>query len=319
MHGCVGFHFLAGLGSGCTTAFLLQPADLLKTRVQQSRSSTLTQALRSILDGPSPVRQLWRGTTPSVIRTGFGSALYFGMLNSMRTYASRVSVPTAAGGSSAGVGGGKSGSGGSSSALPKLGNVANLSTGALARVAAGFIMNPVTVLKVRYESSYYHYTSLLGAGRDIVSTEGIRGFFAGFGATAVRDAPYAGLYVLVYEQAKARLSAVTPALPEAGGGPTIAQSPSATSAATTNFLSGVIAAVSATTLTNPFDAIKTRLQLMPAKYSNMVQAAGMMLREEGVRSMFDGLSLRIGRKAISSALAWTVYEEMIRRAERVVV
>jgi solute carrier family 25 protein 38 len=28
--------------------------------------------------------------------------------------------------------------------------------------------------------------------------------------------------------------------------------------------------------------------------------------------------LRIGRKAISSALAWTVYEEMIRRAETLV-
>lgn len=236
------------------------------------------------------------------------------MLNSMRTYASRVAVPAAVGGD---VGGGKSGS---SSALPKLGNVANLATGAMARVAAGFIMNPVTVLKVRYESSYYSYTSLVGAGRDIVAKEGIRGFFAGFGATAVRDAPYAGLYVLVYEQAKARLSTVTPAIPEAAavtGKPEV--TPSTTSAATTNFLSGVIAAVSATTLTNPFDAIKTRLQLMPAKYSNMFSAAKMMLREEGVRSMFDGLSLRIGRKAISSALAWTVYEEMIRRAERVVV
>jgi solute carrier family 25 protein 38 len=33
-----------------------------------------------------------------VIRTGFGSALYFGMLNSMRTYAARLpSLPVAAG------------------------------------------------------------------------------------------------------------------------------------------------------------------------------------------------------------------------------
>ena len=41
-----------------------------------------------------------------------------------------------------------------------------------------------------------------------------------------------------------------------------------------------------------------------------------MLREEGVRSLFDGLGIRIARKAVSSALAWTVYEELIRRAER---
>ena len=40
-----------------------------------------------------------------------------------------------------------------------------------------------------------------------------------------------------------------------------------------------------------------------------------MLREEGIRSMFQGLGLRMGRKALSSALAWTLYEEMVRKAE----
>ncbi|KAF2722647.1 mitochondrial carrier [Polychaeton citri CBS 116435] len=315
------FHFLAGLGSGVTTAFLLQPADLLKTRVQQSRNSTLRQTLRDILNGPHPVRQLWRGTTPSVIRTGFGSALYFGMLNSMRQYAARmpaIPVTVQAGGTVAGAGAGtglkqQTATTVSSSALPKLGNVANLATGALARVSAGFVMNPVTVLKVRYESSYYAYTSLLGAGRDIVAKEGMRGFFAGFGATAVRDAPYAGLYVLIYEQCKAKLGFL--AASREGS----AARSSAGGAASVNFLSGITAAGLATTLTNPFDAIKTRLQILPQKYGNMVQAARMMMREEGIRSMFDGLALRIGRKAISSALAWTVYEEMIRRAENVLV
>jgi solute carrier family 25 protein 38 len=237
----------------------------------------------------------------------------------MRTYAARLpSLPAAVGvtaTSGVGVGGGAS-TNTSSSALPKLGNIANLASGAAARVAAGFIMNPVTVLKVRYESSYYAYTSLASAARHILSQEGARGFFAGFGATAVRDAPYAGLYVLVYEQAKAKLGELKAAAAVVESGAEALHIPtSATSAAGTNFVSGVVAAVSATALTNPFDAIKTRLQLMPAKYGNMVQAAGMMLREEGVRSMFAGLSLRIGRKAISSALAWTVYEEMIRRVE----
>jgi solute carrier family 25, member 38 len=197
----------------------------------------------------------------------------------------------------------------SSSALPKLGNVANLTTGAAARVAAGLVVNPVTVLKVRYESSHYAYNSLVGAARDILKREGPRGFFAGFGVTAVRDAPYAGLYVLIYEQGKAQLGKVT-----SGSG--IA---TASGSAAINFASGVLAAVSATTMTNPFDAIKTRIQIAPNKYKNMVQAAKLMLRDEGVRSMFNGLSLRIGRKAVSSALTWTVYEEVIRRAERVLV
>lgn len=298
-------HFAAGLGSGVFSAFLLQPADLLKTRVQQSHASTLSQALRHTLQSPNPVRQLWRGTTPSVIRTGFGSALYFGMLNQMRTYAAKMPgmIETRA------VGEGGRGRG-SSSSLPKLGNVANLSTGAFARVAAGLVVNPVTVLKVRYESSHYAYNSLAGAARDILAKEGPKGFFAGFGVTAVRDAPYAGLYVLIYEQAKARLSGLSSG---AGSGTIVGSS------ATINFVSGIMAAVTATTMTNPFDAIKTRIQIAPAKYRNMVQGAKIMLRDEGFRSMFSGLSLRLGRKAVSSALTWTVYEELIRRAERAVV
>jgi len=171
-------------------------------------------------------------------------------------------------------------------------------------------MMPVTILKVRYESSMYSYTSLFSASRDIFRSEGMRGFFAGFGATAVRDAPYAGLYVLFYEQSKRKLSALATTSPS--------ESLSSRSSASINFASGVLAAGLGTTLTNPFDAIKTRIQLMPGVYGNMVQAGRKMMGEEGVRSLFDGLGIRIARKGVSSALAWTVYEEAVRRAERVV-
>lgn len=167
---------------------------------------------------------------------------------------------------------------------------------------------PVTVIKVRYESDYYAYRSLYGAGRDIVRTEGVRGLFSGFGATAARDAPYAGLYVLLYEQLKRRLAALS--APANGNGEAVT-----TSSSSINFVSGGLAAGLATTITNPFDAVKTRLQLMPGRYGNMLRAVSLMIREDGVRSLFGGLGLRIGRKALSSALAWTVYEELILRAE----
>lgn len=174
-------------------------------------------------------------------------------------------------------------------------------------------MTPVTVIKVRYESSFYSYQSILGAASSIWKTEGWKGFFSGFGATAVRDAPYAGLYVVFYEQCKSRLTnlqdnsltgdMVNPHGMKSGKSVSI------------NFLSGVAAACCATTITNPFDAIKTRLQLMPGQYGNMIKAGQRMVKEDGFRSLFDGLGLRIGRKAISSALTWTLYEELVRRAE----
>lgn len=177
---------------------------------------------------------------------------------------------------------------------------------------------PLTVIKVRYESSIYSYNSVLGAARGIYSTERIPGFFAGFGATAMRDAPYAGLYVLFYEQFKKRLSRIY--------GPTTSSSLSldpassaagmaSSASATINFSSGALAGATCSFISNPFDAIKTRIQLQPHVYRNMFHACQMMVTHEGVRSLYDGLALRMTRKAISSALAWMLYEELIRRAE----
>ncbi|KAF2704508.1 mitochondrial carrier [Pleomassaria siparia CBS 279.74] len=298
-------HFLAGASSGVLSAVLLQPADLLKTRVQQARTNTLLATIKLIASGPNPIRHFWRGTLPSTLRTGCGSAIYFSGLNALRQKVARATLLASeeSGGKVASV---------HSSSLPKLSNTANLATGAVARTWAGFLMMPITVLKVRYESNLYSYTSLFSASRDIFKTEGLRGFFAGFGATAVRDAPYAGLYVLFYELSKRRLSTIATKIEEkAGGGERLSSSASLG----INFISGVMAAGLGTTVTNPFDAIKTRLQLMPGRYANMLQAGKRMLKEEGVGSLFDGLGIRIARKAVSSALAWTVYEELIRRAE----
>jgi solute carrier family 25 protein 38 len=204
------------------------------------------------------------------------------------------------------------GAGSTSSSLPRLSNLANLTTGAIARVSAGFVLMPITVIKVRYESNLYAYHSIAGAGKDIFKTEGLRGFFSGFGATAIRDAPYAGLYVLFYEQLKKQLSILSQRVPVPGKPDTGMKG---STSASINFGSGVIAAGAATAITNPFDSIKTRIQLKPKDYRNIIQAGRKMIREDGVKSLFDGLALRMSRKAMSSALAWTVYEELIRRAE----
>lgn len=284
------------------SSVLLQPADLLKTRVQQSQQS-LFPTLKTILTSGNPVRGLWRGTLPSALRTGFGSALYFTTLNSLRQTVAQANSPIVLANAPTTK---------SSSLLPKLSNTANLATGAIARVAAGFVMMPVTVLKVRYESDFYAYRSLWGAGQDIVRTEGLRGLFTGFGATAARDAPYAGLYVLFYEQLKPRFASLTGTGSTNPDGTPQASIPSSS----INFLSGATAAGLATAITNPFDVVKTRVQLMPSKYNNMVRATRLMIGEDGVRSLFGGLGLRMARKALSSALAWSVYEELILAAKR---
>ncbi|MCJ1352188.1 MAG: hypothetical protein MMC33_002172 [Icmadophila ericetorum] len=309
-HSTSSFHFLAGLSTGCVSALLLQPADLLKTRLQQSRSASLLSTIRLITSSATPIRDLWRGTLPSIIRTGFGSALYFSTLNALRqnVAASQLLKSTPINGPVV--------KNPTSSSLPKLSNGANLLTGAMARAGAGFVMMPITIIKVRYESNLYTYKSIYGAARAILEIEGPKGFFTGFGATAMRDAPYAGLYVLFYEQAKKRLSKLQQSSnlspPSTGGDEGIMK---ARTSISINALSGLIAASVATTITNPFDAVKTRLQLMPGTYKNVWTAAAKMVRDDGFRTLFDGLGLRMARKGISSALSWTLYEELVRIAE----
>jgi solute carrier family 25, member 38 len=99
----------------------------------------------------------------------------------------------------------------------------------------------------------------------------------------------------------------------------------AAGAAAVNFSAGALAAAAATAATNPFDVVKTRVQLSDAsssspsrgarKANGMAAVALRVVRDEGWRRLFDGLALRVTRKALSSALAWTVYEELVRRAE----
>ncbi|SZE99275.1 unnamed protein product [Blumeria hordei] len=270
--------------------------------MQQSGSSSLIITIREISHAPQSILSFWRGTLPSALRTGFGSAIYFTSLNALRQNVSRlrlIQIP------------GHDNVGNHSSSLPELSNVSNLATGAVARATAGFVLMPMTVLKVRFESNMYAYRSLACAGQDILKREGFKGFFSGFGATAARDAPYAGLYVLLYEQLKRRFSIFT--------GPICIDEPLAgmngPKSAFINFSSSMIAAGLATAITNPFDVIKTRIQLQPKIYHNVFNAFHKIIRKDGLKSLSDGLLLRMGRKTLSSALAWTLYEEVIRRAE----
>ena len=74
---------------------------------------------------------------------------------------------------------------------------------------------PFSIIKVRFEvlalfllfnffkqSNLYNYNSISESITHIYKTSGIRGFFMGFGATALRDAPNAGIYVAVYQEFK---------------------------------------------------------------------------------------------------------------------
>ncbi|KAK3805772.1 MAG: mitochondrial carrier domain-containing protein [Benniella sp.] len=303
-------HLIGGAVSGLCACVFVQPLDLIKTRLQQQQQahlafikqggqagltiapleSTIWKTVFTIVREGS-VLSLWRGTAPTVVRNVPGAAMYFTVLNETRTLLAKRKLN----------GLDRTDTVSTNSALPKLSNTENLLAGGASRAAIGFVMMPATVIKVRYESDLYSYRSMSEALTSIFRTEGIRGLWAGFGATAMRDAPLAGLYVLFYEQSKSKLGALK-----------ATSSYFDVSTPTIHMVSGVAAGFLSTVITHPFDMLKTRMQLKPAEYKNVFQGARKVLLEEGAIGFLDGILVRTIRKSIHSAISWTVYEEVVR-------
>ncbi|KAI9004131.1 mitochondrial carrier domain-containing protein [Gaertneriomyces semiglobifer] len=277
-------HAFGGAISGLTSCVLLQPLDLVcfaldPTNPALLRNFTLWSTAWDVIRRDS-VWGLWRGTWPTILRNVPGSGMYFATLKEIQLL----------------LGGLRNATG---DRLLSDGTV-NLIGGAAARVTVGLIVMPITVIKVRYESNLYNYTSTWQATQSILKNEGVAGLFRGFGATALRDAPHAGVYVLFYENCK-KLAAG------------LLGSQSTQLTPMIHMGSGLVSGVAATVITNPFDVIKTRMQLKPTDYPSTLHSISKITKEEGFRGFFSGIMPRLLRKTFSSAITWTIYEEIISR------
>ena len=76
----------------------------------------------------------------------------------------------------------------------------------------------------------------------------------------------------------------------------------------TTFGMGAMAGVITVYATQPFDTVKTRVQ--SAAGSNMKDALGGILRERGVRGLWNGSTMRLGRLIFSGGIVFSVYEHV---------
>lgn len=169
--------------------------------------------------------------------------------------------------------------------------------GCSARTVAGSVMIPFTVIKTRFESRQYNYRSVVEALRSIIKVEGARGLTLGLVPTLARDVPFSGLYLMFYEH----LKTLTPHHMKE-------HQPSAA-----HFLSGMLAGVLASLVTQPADVIKTQLQLQrEGKGGSVRTTAALILNKQGLAGFTTGFVPRALRRTLMAALAWTVYEKMIK-------
>ena len=287
--------FLAGSFSGTCSTVLFQPLDLVKTRIQNHQTSvsntsstassavTVTQKpgmfqiVRHVL-ATERLPGLWRGILPSITRTVPGVGLYFGSLHWL-----------------------KSGFGDQ-----KPSAIQCVLLGMTARSFAATVMIPITVIKTRYESGQFNYSRMSTALVQIYRQEGVRGLSCGLLPTIVRDAPYSGLYLMFYTQLKQN---IVPKFRKVLG---FEENLGALQAAT-HFSCGMLAGLLASLVTHPADVVKTKMQISPEVYHSIVHTSKKILADAGPRGFLIGFAPRMLRRALMSSLAWTLYEDMMRR------
>ncbi|KAG1930691.1 mitochondrial glycine transporter [Pimephales promelas] len=176
--------FMCGSLSGTCSTLLFQPLDLVKTRLQTLQNlhpgapkvGMITVFLNVIRT--EKLFGLWKGVSPSFMRCIPGVGIYFSTFYSLKQYYFEDGSPSA--GEAVLLGGG-------------------------ARCVAGVAMLPITVIKTRFESGRYNYVSVAGALKSVCQNEGPRALYSGLTATLLRDAPFSGIYVMFYSQAKKAL------------------------------------------------------------------------------------------------------------------
>ncbi|XP_039622360.1 mitochondrial glycine transporter B isoform X1 [Polypterus senegalus] len=270
--------FMCGSLSGTCSTLLFQPLDLIKTRLQVLQNSVHSGSKRvgmiTVLINvvrTEKILGLWKGVSPSFVRCIPGVGIYFSTYFSLKQHFFSEKAPTA---------------------------LELICLGAGARTVAATFMLPVTLVKTRFESGKYCYSSVFGALRSIYQLEGPRSLFTGLTATLLRDAPFSGIYVMFYTQTKRIFpaevlsSSYTPLL---------------------NFSCGVFAGVLASVLTQPADVIKTQVQVSPGKFRQTGEVVSFIFQTSGVAGFFRGVVPRSLRRTLMAAMAWTVYEQLMTK------
>jgi solute carrier family 25 protein 38 len=271
--------FLAGSASGTFSTLFFQPLDLVKTRLQQNLSHQQPRVggafsiARAVVGSERGVLALWTGFVPSITRTVPGVGIYFGSLELLKTVRTNWDLPG--------------------------GMAVDFTLGVMARILSASIMNPISVVKTRFESRTYHYNSMSQALSSIFRSEGARGLICGLLPTVIRDAPYSGCYFMFYTQLKDNVVVTKALTPDAR-----------------LLLCKMVAGVLACAITHPADVVKTQMQLYPGRNTSFRGTVVSVAGQSGFGGFMTGFAPRMIRRTLVTALAWTIYEKVMATKTR---
>jgi hypothetical protein len=307
------------------------PFDTIKTRAQSLRHSGVpggsVQAARSIwvTDG---ARGFYRGVTPPLILTGVKRSAQMAIWEALLRLQSLGSNSSSGSSVDSKTSGGTGKGSSSGSGLHKF------AAGAVSGVLGSFIGAPMHVVKVQTQLASSRETrSALTCAVDIFRTRGVRGFYAGFAAHAVKDAAFASVYLGLYgwmrskakelQQQQRASTTTSDAAPLPASANASSRSPATSSipGVTYTIAAGAIAATATWALLLPLDTIKTVAQ--SGRYGSAApspsEAAPSMSRPaaaggeyvRGSRDAVERLFHRGGGAATTGAVSARGYAELV--------
>ncbi|KZT55256.1 mitochondrial carrier [Calocera cornea HHB12733] len=294
-----GVHLLAGGLGGMCGAIVTSPFDVVKTRLQSSmfqhpRQPRLTalpppragNILWAFYDTALLMRSIYRYEGPGALFKGLGPTLvgvvparsihFFTYGNGKQVIADKFN-------------GGREDT------------WVFLSAAAIAGMVTSTATNPIWVVKTRLQlsaSQSQPFTSSLACIRHIAAHEGVAGFYKGLSASYL-GATEGTIQWALYENLKRMFRGQGGAVEWAG------------------MLGAAGAAKTiASLITYPHEVVRTRLR-QPldggvVKYRGLLQTFALVIREEGVRSLYGGLSAHLLRVVPNAAVMYSIYEGILR-------
>lgn len=280
-------HFGLGSLAGAFGAFMVYPIDLVKTRMQNQRSSRVGQVLyRNSIDCFQKViknegfRGLYSGVLPQLVGVAPEKAIKLTVNDLVRGKLTDV----------------KSGQ------IP-------LSAEVLAGASAGgcqvVFTNPLEIVKIRLQIQGEAMKAAAREGEQftkrsamwIVRNLGLQGLYKGASACLLRDIPFSAIYFPTYSHLKRDF---------------FGESPTKKLGILQLLTAGAIAGMPAAYLTTPCDVIKTRLQVEARKgdtsYTGLRDAATKVWKEEGFKAFFKGGPARVLRSSPQFGFTLAGYE-----------
>jgi solute carrier family 25 (mitochondrial S-adenosylmethionine transporter), member 26 len=232
----------------------LHPLDTIKT-VQQAASTPISaiKAFHQVITS-SGIPGLYSGVVPYLLGDGLSGAVKFATFESSKKWVNN-NIPE------------------------KYHGAAEFICAAGAFLVCSFILVPGEVLKIRLQGGAS--TSLDGVVKSIFKSEGLGGFYKGYGATLMRDIPYTMLELGIYENIK-RWYRKSKRCDTNDGKLTTRQ----------ELTAGLITGVVTGFMTTPLDTIKTKMMIGESS-SSIINLFKSTYQSGGMEGLFAGGVARV--------------------------